>query len=175
MHLIAGVPCHAHNKNPRSRGGFGEICVLLRYFISMSFSVEVPAGAVTTTTTLLYTAHPTATAPSGFKFAGHAFALDAYRDGQKLSGLALSKPLTVTIRYTDADVAGIDENTLVLNYWDGSRWVDAATTCTPTGRPRESKPMGTWVTGSSSTLKMPVQTKSSGRSIGKPWRGAVRV
>jgi len=28
--------------------------------------------------------------------------------------------------------AGLDEKTLVLDYWDGSRWVDAATTCTPT-------------------------------------------
>jgi uncharacterized repeat protein (TIGR01451 family) len=95
-------------------------------------TVEIVAGTVTTTTTLLYTAHPTATPPSGFRFAGHAFALDAYRDGVKLNSLALQKPITLTLRYTDADVAGIDEKTLVLNYWDGSQWVDAATTCTPT-------------------------------------------
>ncbi len=33
--------------------------------------------------------------------------------------------------YADADVNKVDEQTLTLDYWDGSRWVDAATTCTP--------------------------------------------
>jgi hypothetical protein len=31
----------------------------------------------------------------------------------------------------DADLAGLDENTLTLQYWNGAVWADAATTCSP--------------------------------------------
>ncbi|MGQ9599301.1 MAG: AAA family ATPase [Anaerolineae bacterium] len=94
-------------------------------------TAAVPAGAVTATTTLLYTALPTTAAlPSGLVFAGHAFTLEAYRHGVHLPGLAFGQPI-ITIHYSEADVAGLDENALALHYWDGSRWADAATTCTP--------------------------------------------
>jgi hypothetical protein len=35
-------------------------------------------------------------------------------------------PVTVTIHYSDADVAGIDESSLTLEHWNGSSWEDAA-------------------------------------------------
>jgi hypothetical protein len=41
------------------------------------------------------------------------------------------KPITVTIHYSDADVAGLDENDLRLYYWTGALWDDDANTCTP--------------------------------------------
>ncbi len=96
-------------------------------------TVSASAGAVTDTTTLLYTALPTTTAslPSGFAFAGHAFTLDAYRNGAPLAGFAFQLPVTITLHYSEADVAGLDEDHLTLSYWDGSQWADAATTCTP--------------------------------------------
>ena len=38
------------------------------------------------------------------------------------------KPVTITIHYSDADVTGIDEESLVLEYWDEfvGAWMDAA-------------------------------------------------
>ena len=46
------------------------------------------------------------------------------RGCQKLSGPAVHKPITVTIHCTDVDMAGINDNTLVPNYWDGSKCID---------------------------------------------------
>ena len=88
--------------------------------------VQVPAGAVSETTTLVYAPVETVTAPSNFFFAGYAFDLDAYQDGSLLPGFAFSVPVTVTLHYTEADIAGLDEDSLVLEYWSGSGWVDAA-------------------------------------------------
>jgi hypothetical protein len=33
------------------------------------------------------------------------------------------------VEYLDSDVVGVEENSLLLYYWDGTAWVDAATTC----------------------------------------------
>ncbi len=41
----------------------------------------------------------------------------------------LQKPLTVTIRYSCADVEGIDENNLRLYYWTGTQWRDVIDAC----------------------------------------------
>jgi hypothetical protein len=61
-------------------------------------------------------------------FGGHAFELDAYRGDLLLPGLTFSVPVTITLHYTDTDVAGLDEDRLVLEYWNGSTalWEDAA-------------------------------------------------
>jgi hypothetical protein len=83
--------------------------------------VQVPTGAVTDTTTLVYTPIQTSTAPSGFAFADHAFDLTAYRDGSPLP-LTFDPPITVTIHYTDTDITKLKEDTLGLRYWDGSVW-----------------------------------------------------
>jgi len=90
--------------------------------------IQVPAGAVTETTTVVYTPVETATAPSGFVFAGHAFDLAAYRNDVLLSSFTFSVPVTVTIHYTDTDVAGLEEESLVLEYWNVSEnaWEDVA-------------------------------------------------
>ncbi len=33
-----------------------------------------------------------------------------------------SQPVTITIHYSEGDVAGLDENSLTLRYWNGSAW-----------------------------------------------------
>lgn len=38
-------------------------------------------------------------------------------------------PITVGITYTDAQIPGLNEEELILTYWNGNTWVDAATTC----------------------------------------------
>ena len=96
--------------------------------------IQVPAGAVTEPTTLVYTPVETTTTPSGFAFAGNAFELDVYQGGVLQSGFTFSVPVTITLHYTDADVAGLDEGTLMLEHWNESTsaWQDAA--CGPYDR-----------------------------------------
>lgn len=93
--------------------------------------IQVPIGAVTETITLIYVPADTVTPPSGFAFANRAFDLDAYWSGSLLSGFTFSTPVTITLHYADSDVITCGEDTLALNYWAGSEWVDAASTCTP--------------------------------------------
>jgi len=98
-------------------------------------TVEVPAGAVTDVTEIRFTPVPSPTEPitGGLRFASHAFDLDAYRGGVLVPGFVFVRPVTITIHYSDVDVAGLDESTLALYYWQrhtgGGAWVDAATTC----------------------------------------------
>ena len=94
----------------------------------LTTTVQIPTGAVTESTALTYTALAITgqSDPTGFSFAGHAFDLDAYQSGVIVSGFTFSVPVTVTLHYADADIAGLDEDSLVLEYWNGSAWVDAA-------------------------------------------------
>ena len=80
---------------------------------------------------LRFVATDTTSAPAGYASAGHGFDLSAIDFGETLPGFTFLKPVTVTINYADPDVAGLQEDTLRLFYWDGSQWLDAATTCTP--------------------------------------------
>jgi hypothetical protein len=97
----------------------------------LSTTIYASPNSVSETTTLIYTPIVTATEPSGFAFAGHGFSLEAYQDGSHQPSFILYNPVTVTIHYSDEDVFFINEDSLKLEYWDGSQWVDAATTCTP--------------------------------------------
>ena len=96
-------------------------------------SIAVPPGVVTRTTIMVYTSLMSPTHPISpmLSFANHAFALEAYQSGVLQAGLVFSQPITVTIYYSNANVAELDESSLTLNYWNGSQWADAATTCTP--------------------------------------------
>ena len=93
-------------------------------------TVEVPGEAVTESITLLFTpvSTPTQSISPNLRFAGHFFDLDAYLGNSLLPGFVFSKPVTITIHYSDADVQGVNEISLTLYYWDegSSAWVDAA-------------------------------------------------
>jgi hypothetical protein len=84
--------------------------------------IQLPSGAVTETTTLVYTPVQTATPPANLAFAGHAFLLEAYRNGTLLADFTFEDQITVTIHYSQANVAGLDEETLELRTWNGSAW-----------------------------------------------------
>ena len=90
--------------------------------------VHVPAGSVSDTLTLIYAPLDTVAVPDGFGYADHAFDLEAYQDNVILSEFVFSDTITVTIYYADADVHGLDEDTLVLEYWNegAETWEDAA-------------------------------------------------
>jgi uncharacterized delta-60 repeat protein len=75
-----------------------------------SIAVEVPVGAVQAPTTLLYQTLSTPTATLGaYQLVGHAFMLHAYQDNAIISPFVFGIPVTVTLSYTEDDVAGMDE------------------------------------------------------------------
>ena len=100
---------------------------------ALTTTVDVPPGAVTQTLMLALQpmAAPTEPPLAGLRSGNETFDLTAYLENVELPGFAFVKPLTITLRYTDADVFGIVESELVLYYWDGSTWQDAADTCSP--------------------------------------------
>jgi protocatechuate 3,4-dioxygenase beta subunit len=100
---------------------------------SITTTIQLPAGAVSDTIELAYSPNGKIFIPEGFAFAGNAFDLEALQAGVPLNDFTFAKSITVTIGYSDADVAGLEEENLMLNYWDANldRWVDAASTCTP--------------------------------------------
>ncbi len=88
--------------------------------------VSFPAGAVSSTVTVTYTGLlvPTPPLESG-RIAVHSFTLEARdADGQVVQ--QFSKPYTMVISYTDAQLAalGVDEGRLHLAFWNGGAWVD---------------------------------------------------
>jgi hypothetical protein len=86
-----------------------------------STTVEAAAGAVTEAVTLLYQPLPAAP-PTGGLFVTHRFLLETHRDGVLLPGVAFAIPLSVTVHYTDDEVAGLEEETLEVRFWDGTAW-----------------------------------------------------
>ncbi|MDW8318128.1 MAG: right-handed parallel beta-helix repeat-containing protein [Anaerolineae bacterium] len=96
-------------------------------------NVAVPPGAVAAEVTLalMPLPAPANAASDGMGFGGVAFLLTAFVSGQQQRTFTFQQPVRVTVQYTDAAIAGLDENTLTLLYWNGTAWADAATTCTP--------------------------------------------
>lgn len=84
-------------------------------------TVSFPAGAVETAITVTLRPLAAPTAPTGEQRAVRAFTLEA-RDAAGQAVTSFRKPLTLTVRYTDAEVAGLYERGLSLAYWDGVRW-----------------------------------------------------
>jgi hypothetical protein len=78
--------------------------------------LDVPAGAVTDTTRFeidpLPPDAPAIDPPGGLLFANRAFAVNAYRFGDPV--LNFERPLTITVRFSDTDVAGLIRATLRL-------------------------------------------------------------
>lgn len=92
-------------------------------------TVDIPAEAVTETVTFVYTDIPTDTEQSNLLFAGERFTIDAYVDGEMQDSYTFASAVTVTIHYSDTALADLDLETLVLEFWNGSEWIDAAATC----------------------------------------------
>lgn len=96
-------------------------------------NLTLPIGSVTVDTTLVYTEDQSVSSvPVNWLFADHAYQLSAYQSGVLVPGFAFNQPMNVTIHYTEAGANSVYEETLTLMYWNGSAWVDAATTCNPT-------------------------------------------
>jgi parallel beta-helix repeat protein len=79
--------------------------------------LEIPAGAVTETITIVYTPkHPQVALPlpEGLVLGAHVFDLDAYRNDILIPHFVFERVVTLTSKYADADVADMIESTLAL-------------------------------------------------------------
>jgi hypothetical protein len=87
---------------------------------TITATIQVPAGAVTETATLIYNSVSSSThsAPAGFNFAGMIFTLDIYQNNQLQANFIFSSPITITLEYDPNALGGLDENTLALYFWD---------------------------------------------------------
>ncbi|MDM8521226.1 5'-nucleotidase C-terminal domain-containing protein [Anaerolineales bacterium HSG6] len=93
-------------------------------------SIVVPAGAVSESITLVHSPIVTVSSvPSSFAPAGSAFSLDAFQNSSLQSDFKFDKPIIITLSYTDTDVAGKNESSLHLRYWNDSTWVDDGISC----------------------------------------------
>jgi hypothetical protein len=94
-------------------------------------TVEVPAGSVTGSPTLIHAPDVAVMQghPGGFRLGGVTFDLQVCEDGECVDDYLFSAPVTATLTYQDADVAGMIEEELYLLTWDGSEWVDAVADC----------------------------------------------
>ncbi|MEJ5311428.1 MAG: ABC transporter substrate-binding protein [Anaerolineae bacterium] len=79
-------------------------------------TLVIPPAAVTTTTTIVLTqiAPETLETPPELVAGGIALELDAYLGDERVTDFTFSAPITLTLEYTDEDVAGTDESALKL-------------------------------------------------------------
>ncbi len=110
--------------------------LIYTYTDGLTTTIQVPPGAVERDIMLIYTPIASDTLPApptGLRFSNRTFDLSAFLSGRLLRGYLFSKPVTITLRYSDADIRGLDEAELRLYYWDEeqSQWVDAIETCQP--------------------------------------------
>lgn len=104
----------------------------------VSMTMDVPAGRVVSDTRIVFSRNTTPghEITGSLMFAGIAFDLDAFVDEGGGSDDQLpeedfifEEPVTITLRYRDADVVDIDERFITLRYWNGTEWKDIATEC----------------------------------------------
>jgi peptide/nickel transport system substrate-binding protein len=101
------------------------------YASGATTTVQMPAGAVSETSAIVFTPDVAVAEshPGGFRLAGLTFDLQVCQGGECLPSYAFDSPVTATLHYQDADVAGVIEEELYLYTWNGSAWVDAVLDC----------------------------------------------
>ncbi|MBK8433383.1 MAG: PKD domain-containing protein [Chloroflexi bacterium] len=94
--------------------------------IGEGITLTVPAGGTADALTLLYTATDTDPSFAGYTYTGVSFNLSAFLNGSLLTPYNFEEAVAVVLDYEAAD---FDPATIMLVYWDGAEWVDAAETC----------------------------------------------
>jgi peptide/nickel transport system substrate-binding protein len=90
-------------------------------------NVQVPAGAVTQTMTIVAVPDvPAPDAPGGFQLGNLTFNLQAYVDNTLVPSATFASAITLTLHYNDQALGLVAEDQLLLLWWNGSDWVDAA-------------------------------------------------
>ncbi|NJN54189.1 MAG: DUF11 domain-containing protein [Anaerolineae bacterium] len=101
----------------------------LHYAGVQSTEITVPRGAVFAETMLAYEELTLPDHPVPDGYAGRAFRLSGYQDNQLLADLVLAETAVITLTYADADVMGLDENLLAVQFWDGAGWSRQGVSC----------------------------------------------
>ncbi len=89
-------------------------------------TVEIPANTITTDAVVKAvsvtpaTVATTAPAPTGMNMVS-AFSFVATAAGASVS--SFSKPVILTLTYTDSQIAGLNESSLQVYHWSGTQWV----------------------------------------------------
>lgn len=94
-----------------------------------TITISFPPGSVSQPVTItvgLTTSQPIS---AGFQFLGQTFVIEA-RAADGTAVTSFSQPFTIIIHYSDADVLGLDESSLTLDYWEvgTSQWITVPTT-----------------------------------------------
>lgn len=101
----------------------------------ISTTITIPGPAVSQTTSFLYTAisQTVGPPPQDTISTGVGFILDTFVEDTKLDTIAFGVPVSITIEYEDSLVTSLDEETLLLDYWDkeDSKWQNASESCVP--------------------------------------------
>ena len=92
----------------------------------MGVALEIPGDAVDDPINVVYRPLAAPAHPTALSFAGNAFELSAYQGGTELPGYNFNGPITIALQYSDAAVAGLNEDLIFLYFWDGDSWEDAA-------------------------------------------------
>lgn len=98
---------------------------------TLGIQAVFPTGALTDTATTI-TFNSLLVPTQSLVNAVSTFTLEAVNSlGQPVT--QFQQPITIIVDYTDTELAtlGLDESALSIALWNGSAWVDAATTCTP--------------------------------------------
>jgi hypothetical protein len=100
--------------------------------IGMTYFVHVPEVAMTYPTELYFAPVPGYISPPGNAQVGDVFELSAYQDGKWQPIFPFATPINIEITYNDELLDLVtEESQLMLRWWNGSEWIDAADTCTP--------------------------------------------
>lgn len=102
--------------------------ILMTSTLGTEMTAEIPIGAVDDPVQIVLTPDvPTYGNPTGFKLGDFSFDIQAFDElGDLLEGYTLNEPMILTIQYTDIQIQTLDESSLMLFWWDGADWVDAA-------------------------------------------------
>lgn len=99
--------------------------------IGEGITLTVPAGGTADVLTLLYTITDNNPQWPDYTYTGVSFNLSAFLNGQLLSPYSFAEAVTIALDYETAD---LDPDTVLLLYWNGAEWVDAAEACGGSGR-----------------------------------------
>ncbi|MFC1996758.1 carboxypeptidase regulatory-like domain-containing protein [Chloroflexota bacterium] len=99
---------------------------------NISTTLAFPPGAVSEPITVTYIITTSQPISTGLQFVGQNFSIKAVTaDGTPVT--TFSEPFTITINYSDADVFGLDEASLTLNFWNNQtgQWEELLATVDP--------------------------------------------
>lgn len=112
-------------------GGGDKVTVTSRLGSNSTVSVRVAGDAIAQASTLLLTpdAAVAGNRPGGYRLAGLAFDIEVCPGGECVASYDFANLVPVTLKYADADIAGVLEDQLYLYTWDGAAWVDVVADC----------------------------------------------